>query len=129
MGDSIHIPVYLCFARVEGEVESRLAIRKDANVHYMTLVRLFKSEGLCACTHNAFIGHICVALQVEENRHVVCVICSIETRNVDKGASQAVPKTLCIECRFPIVGQVYGMSVTVCRLYILIVLGAGEIHE
>ena len=36
MGDSTHIPVYLCFARIEGEIEPRLAVRKDANVHYMT---------------------------------------------------------------------------------------------
>ena len=38
-------------------------------------------------THNALVGHISIAFQMEEHRHVILVVRSIEARNVDQGAA------------------------------------------
>lgn len=38
-------------------------------------------------THDALVGHIRIAFQMEQHRHIVLVVRSIEARNVDQGAA------------------------------------------
>ena len=66
---------------------------------------------------------------MEQNRHIILVVRSVKTRDIDERASQAIPKILCIECWLPIICEVDHFSGIVRRLYVLLVLGEGEVDE
>lgn len=80
-------------------------------------------------THDAFIGDICVALQVKQHSHIVLIVGCIEPGYIDQGRSQTVPEILGIQRRLPIIGKVYGFSRVRRSLYILGVRGGGDIYE
>ena len=67
------VPLNVGAAWIERQVESALAICKHANVHHQTLI------------HQAG-----VACQMEQHRHVVPVVCGIETSDIDETVPQAV---------------------------------------
>ncbi len=66
---------------------------------------------------------------MEQYRHIILVIRSVEARDVDQGAAQAIPEVLCIQRWLPIITQVYGLPGVVCGLYPEIVVGKSEIYE
>lgn len=86
-------------------------------------------NGMGEGTHDALVGHVSVTFQVEQHRHVILVIRSIEARNVDQGAAQAIPKVLCIQRWLPVITQVDCLPSSVCSLNPQIVLGEGEVYE
>ena len=66
---------------------------------------------------------------MEQHRHVILVVGSIEARNVDQGAAQAVAKVLCVQRRLPVIRQVYCLPSAVCSLYPEIICGEGKVYE
>lgn len=66
---------------------------------------------------------------MEQHRHIILVVRSIEARNVDQGAAQAIAKVLSIQRRLPVITQVYCLPVGICSLYPEIVVGEGQVYE
>ena len=66
---------------------------------------------------------------MEQDGHIILVVRSVETRDIDERASQAIPKVLCIKRGLPIICEVYRLSRVVRGLYVLLVLGEGEVDE
>ena len=96
----------------------------------LTLISLHSWNGSTGRrTHYTLISYISITFQVEQDRHIILVVRSVKTRDVDERASQAIPKVLSVECWLPIICEVYRLSGIVCRLYVLLVLGEGEVDE
>ena len=66
---------------------------------------------------------------MEQHRHIVLVVRSIEARNVDQGAAQAIPEILCIQCWLPVIAEVYRLSCAVGSLYPESVITEGKVCE
>jgi len=66
---------------------------------------------LSGLTHNAFIGNASISRQMKQDRHVILVIRSVESCNIDEGASQAIPEILSVESGFPMI--IKGQRVTI----------------
>ena len=66
---------------------------------------------------------------MEQDGHIILIVRRVKTRDIDERASQAIPKVRCIECWLPIICKVYRLSGVVRRLYVLLVLGEGEVDE
>ena len=66
---------------------------------------------------------------MEQYRHVILVVGSVEARDVDQGAAQAIPEVLSIQRWLPIITQVYGLPGVICSLYPEIVVGKSEMYE
>ena len=86
-------------------------------------------NGVQEHTHDTLVGHISIPLQVEQHRHVILVVRSIEARNIDQGAAQAIAEVLCIQRWLPVITQIYCLPSAVCSLYPEIVFGEGEVYE
>lgn len=56
-------------------------------------------------THKTFVGDIGGALQMEEDGHVILVVSSIETSDIDRRAAKAITKVLRVQRGFPIVSN------------------------
>ena len=66
---------------------------------------------------------------MEQHRHIILVVCSIEARNVDQGAAQAIAEVLCVERWLSVITQPYCLPGAVCSLYPEVVVGEGKIYE
>ena len=70
-----------------------------------------------AHTHKTFVGHIGVAFQMEEHRHIVLVVGSIEASDIDRGAAKAITEVLCVQGGFSIVGDQVRISLRISGFY------------
>lgn len=59
---------------------------------------------------------------MEKNRHIIIIVSSIETGDVDQRASQAIAKILGVQCWLPVIREGYCLSV-ICRDLDVFVLG------
>ena len=58
-------------------------------------------------THQALICQCGTTLQVEQNGHIILVVCGVEASDVDKGVALAIPEILGVQGRPSVVLEPY----------------------
>jgi hypothetical protein len=80
-------------------------------------------------THEGLILKLGAASQMEKDGHIVLVVGGIESCDIEKTSSHAISIVCRVQCRFPVVQEIYRVSIFVRRFNPLLIGGQRDLKR